>query len=97
MNQTQKLPESFRSLLWSYRFEDIDPSKHRHIILVQAINYGTLSHWRWLTKHYGLGEVRRLLTTTPITAIRPHAKKLAGLIFQISDHEFNHAPRGSHT
>lgn len=97
MKKPEKLPESFRSLLWSDRFEDIHPTEHRQIILVQAINYGTLAHWRWLIGHYGLEEIRRLLVTIPITTIRPHVRKLVGIIFQISEHEFNHAPRGSHT
>jgi hypothetical protein len=42
------VPEIFRPILWSYDFDRIDPVKHRKTLIVQAINYGSLAHWRWL-------------------------------------------------
>jgi hypothetical protein len=92
----QGLPEIFRPLLWSYRFEDIDPQKNQREIIVNAINYGDLVHWRWLLAHYGLTEVKQTLTTIPVTEIRRHVRRLVSLLFGISENEFNHAPRGTH-
>lgn len=37
------LPESFRPFFWSYRFEDLDPQKHKKTVIVQLVNYGTLA------------------------------------------------------
>lgn len=90
------LPEMFRPLLWSYRFEDIDPQTHKREIIVNTVNYGDLDHWRWLIAHYGLPEVKQILTTIPVTEIRRHVRRLVSLLFGISENEFNHAPRGAH-
>ena len=60
-----ELPPLFRPLLWSYDFSNIDADKHRKTIIVHALNYGTLKHWRWIKKHYG--------STTPGTL--KHSRK----------------------
>lgn len=90
------LPESFRPLLWSYVFEEMDPDRYQHEIIVQTINYGDLAHWRWLIDHYGLEAVRRQLMAVPVTEIRQHVRRLVALLFGLSDRDFNHAPRGTH-
>lgn len=90
------LPESFRPLLWSYRFEDVDPQQHSKEIIINTINYGDLFHWRWIVARYGLAEVRSVLTTIPVTEIRYHVRRLASSLLGISEHEFNHTPRGAH-
>lgn len=89
-----RIPDNFKPILWSYDFGRLDPETHRKTIVVQAINYGTLSHWRWLREHYGRYGVRRVLTTVPATAIRPRARRLVALVFGID--QFNRAPRGTH-
>lgn len=88
------LPEIFKSLLWSYRFSGIDPKRQEKTVIVQTINYGDLRHWRWIGDFYGKDEVRRVLTSVPVSELRPGARKLAALIFSIT--AFNHAPRGTH-
>jgi hypothetical protein len=90
------LPEIFRPLLWSYRFEDIDPVAHEQEVMINTINYGDLEHWRWLINRYGVLEVKRVLTTIPVTEIRRHVRRLVSILFGISEHEFNHTPRGAH-
>ena len=89
-----KPPESFRSLLWSYDFNRIDPLTNRKTIIIQAINYGTLAHWRWLKENCGLDGIHEVLTTVPATQMRPPARKLASLIFGVD--RFHYAPRGTH-
>jgi len=88
------LPEIFKPFLWSYRFSAMDPERHKKTIIVQTVNYGDLRHWRWIADCYGKEEVRRVLTRTPASELRPRARKLAALIFSIT--AFNHAPRGVH-
>jgi hypothetical protein len=88
------VPETFRPILWSYDFDRIDPVKHQKTIIIQAVNYGTLADWRWLRKSYGTDGVRQVLGTIPITEIRPRARRLASLMFDIT--RFNYAPRGTH-
>ena len=88
------VPEIFRPILWSYDFERIDPVKHRNTLIIQAINYGTLAHWRWLRASYGRERVRQILASVPATELRPQARRLAALMFDVP--RFNYAPRGTH-
>jgi hypothetical protein len=88
------LPEIFRPILWSYDFEKIDPAKHEKTIVVHAINYGSLLHWRWLLNHYGRARLRQILSTIPATELKPLSRHLASLVFGIE--RFNYAPRGTH-
>ena len=92
--QTAALPETFRPLLWSYDFAHIDPLKHKKTIIVQALNYGTLAHWRWLVKSYGREGVRDVLKHIPVSEIKPRSLRLASLVFGVE--HFNYAPRGTH-
>jgi len=80
--------------MWSYDFDQIDPAEDKTALVVQAINYGTLAHWRWLVKSYGREGVREVLSHIPATALRPRARRLASLVFGIG--RFNYAPRGTH-
>lgn len=89
-----KLPDIFRPILWSYDFNRIDPLKDRRTIVVQAVNYGTLAHWRWLNERYGRDGVRQVLSAVPVTELRPRARRLAALVFGID--QFNYAPRSTH-
>ena len=92
--QNGTLPETFRPLLWSYNFSRIDPLKHKKTIIVQALNYGTLAHWRWLVQSYGREGVRDVLTHVPASEIKPRSLRLASLVFGVE--RFNYAPRGTH-
>jgi hypothetical protein len=92
--QESTLPETFRPLLWSYDFSRIDPLKHKKTIIVQALNYGTLAHWRWLVQSYGREGVRDVLTHIPASEIKPRSLRLASLVFGVE--RFNYAPRGTH-
>jgi hypothetical protein len=92
--QNGTLPETFRPLLWSYDFARIDPLKHKKTIIVQALNYGTLAHWRWLVTSYGREGVRDVLKHIPVSEIKPRSLRLASLVFGVE--HFNYAPRGTH-
>jgi hypothetical protein len=54
-----ELPPLFRQLLWSYDFSHVDADKHRKTIIGQALNYGTVEHWRWIKKHHGSTTMRK--------------------------------------
>jgi hypothetical protein len=92
--QESTLPETFRPILWSYDFSRIDPQRHKKTIIVQALNYGTLAHWRWLVQSYGREGVRDVLTHVPASEIKPRSLRLASLVFGVE--RFNYAPRGTH-
>jgi hypothetical protein len=88
------LPANFRPLFWSYRFADLDPQTDKKTIIVQLINYGTLEHWRWLVWEYGPQEIQRTLESVPDTEIKTRTRKLASLIFSITN--WRHAQRGTY-
>ncbi len=90
--QTDKLPSFFKPILWSYDFNSINLEKNKKAIIINSINYGDLKHWRWIVKHYGKKEVKKILTTIPFTEIRPRVVPLVSLLFSID--EFNYIPRG---
>ena len=86
------LPDFFKPLLWSYDFSVMDANKHQKTIIVNAINYGTLDHWRWLNKFYGQPVIKKILEQIPATEIRSRAWKLVSLMFSVK--KPNYAPRG---
>ncbi len=89
------LPEIFRDVLWSYKVENLDIEKNKKTIIIQALNYGTLDHWRWLEETYGQGEIQNVLQELPKTALRKHVRKLVTLIFNTKEQDFNHALRSA--
>jgi hypothetical protein len=88
-----KLPSSFKPILWSYDFNKCDPNKMKRTIILQALNYGTLSHWNWVREFYGGEEIKNILANTAITEIHPKTRKLIGAIFNYNN--WNYASGGS--
>lgn len=86
------IPSMFRPLLWSYDFDTCDPLKMKKTLIVQALSYGTLAHWRWIRDFYGAEEIRNVLADVPATEIRSKTKPLIEAVFHFSN--WNYAPRG---
>ena len=87
-----KLPLFFKPILWSYSFNSIDTERDKKTIIINAINYGSLKHWRWIIKNYGKRNVKEILMKVPSTEIRSRVIPLVSLLFSIN--KFNYAPRG---
>ena len=77
------VPEAFRTLLWSFRFDAIDPEKSKEDIIVNTINDGTLAHWRWIIERYGKETIRQVLTKRLTTEFHPESLNLAFLVFDL--------------
>ena len=92
--ENARLPDSFRPLFWSYRFEELEQAKDEKTVIIQLINYGTLRHWQWLVRRYGTAEIKRVLQSMPATEIKPRTRVLASLLFSIPT--WRHAYRGAH-
>lgn len=90
--ETTKLPDFFKSLFWSYNFDEIDPAEQKKLVIINSINYGDLKHWRWIKKYYGEKTVREILESVTASELRPQAGHLAELIFGF---QLNYVPRGS--
>jgi hypothetical protein len=89
-----RLPENLRRFFWSYRFEELESGKDEKTVIVQLINYGSLAHWRWLVRQYGIDEIRRVLQSIPATEIKPRTRTLASVLFSIST--WRNAHRSAH-
>lgn len=89
-----KLPDFFKPLAWSYDFSRMDADTHKKTIIVNAINYGNLRHWRWIAEYYGKETIGRILASIPASELRPRVQKLAGILFELP--RFNYAPRSPH-
>ena len=87
------LPQELRPLFWSYKFNDLDMSKDRNLVITQVINYGSLAEWRWMVSAYGKDSVREVLGAVRSGEFKPRALKLASIVFGIKN--FNHASRGA--
>lgn len=87
------IPEYFKPILWSYDIRHMDSMKAKRTIIVHAINYGDIKHWRWLIQYYGKDVVREVLEIIPITSLRHRVRKLAALVFEVK--KFNYAPRSA--
>ena len=86
-----KLPESFRTLLWSYRFSEVDPKKHKRTIIVNTLNYGDLSQWRWLIKAYGRKQLKKIIEFIPASEFRKPITMLLSLLLGV---KFKYVSRG---
>lgn len=93
VKNSSKLPDFFRSLFWSYNFNALDLEKNAKTIIVNTINYGNLTHWRWLKDYYGRTTIAQILKNIPSTELKQRAGRLAEILFEI---KLNYAPRGAH-
>ncbi|MBI2463171.1 MAG: hypothetical protein HYV65_02985 [Candidatus Spechtbacteria bacterium] len=66
--------------------------KDKKTLIVQALSYGTLEHWRWIRNFYGDEEIRKVLANIPATEIKPKTKPLIEAVFHFSN--WNYVPRG---
>lgn len=75
------LPEIFRPILWSYDFDKCDPQKMKDTIIKQTINYGDLSHFKWVRSFYGVNAVMDVINKSFKTEIHEKSLHLARLLF----------------
>src|SRR3989344_8039050 len=78
-----KLPESFKPLLWSYHFSEINPKEHKKTIIVNVLKYGDLDQWRWLVKTYGKKQLKKNIESLPASEFRKPVVTLLSLLLGI--------------
>ena len=91
--ENKKLPDDFKPLFWSQDYSRLDLIQDKKTIIINTINYGEISHWKWIKTFYGEEEIKRILMELPHTELRVRVLPLAQLIFSIPN--FNHAPRST--
>jgi hypothetical protein len=88
------IPQIFKSVLWSYRFGEINAKDNKRTIIINSINYGDLPHWKWLFRHYGKNSLRKTIQNIPFSEFRPGAIKLMGLLLNLN--KLNYASRSNY-
>lgn len=84
-----RLPDSFRSLLWGLKWDELDVEDDKEDIIVNAINEGSLREWRWLVATYGKDAIRHVLENRLASEFHPESRNLAKLFFSVTS--FRHA------
>ncbi len=87
-------PKTFRPLLWSLKWEDIDVNEDKEDIILNTINEGRLDHWRWIIKKYGKETIRRVLKRRLDSEFHPESRNLAKVVFSLS--QFRHARKSAY-
>lgn len=90
----KKLPDFFKPILWSLKWDKLDVDEDKEDIIVAAVNEGTLDHWRWIIATYGKEEIRKILEKRLSSEFHPESRHLAKIIFSVP--EFRHARGGAH-
>lgn len=83
INHPQGLPESFRPILWSLKWEELDINNDKEDIILGAVNEGNLRHWRWIIRIYGREAIRKTLAKRLATEFHPESRNLARVIFDL--------------
>ncbi len=77
------IPESFRPILWSLKWDNLDINKDKNDIILNTVNEGTLAQWRWIVKTYGKETIREILAKRLATEFHPESRNLARVIFDL--------------
>lgn len=78
--EKKNLPEFFRPLFWSFKFEDLDYIEAKKTVVINTINYGSWKHWQWLNETYGSAELKRVVENCYLSEFHPAAIKLFTLL-----------------
>lgn len=81
--KNDKLPEFFRSVLWSYDFSSINPQKSQKTIIVNSVNYGDWRHLEWIFRYYGKNQLKKIIENVAVSEFRERALKLICLFLGI--------------
>ncbi len=81
MSRNIIVPVMFRPLLWSLKWDKVDVLRDKEDIIVNTVNEGTLTHWRWIINTYGKEVIRKVLSSRLSSELHPESLNLATIIF----------------
>lgn len=73
----------FQPLLWFLNWDEVDIKKDKNDIILNAVNDGSLVHWRWITDTYGKAAIRAVLKKRLASEFHPESLNLARVVFRI--------------
>ncbi len=82
-NSSFHIPSDIAKLFWEYDPNNLDPVKHKQLIITRVLNHGNLDDWRWFLSHYGRNEVKKIISeSNPIRPnnLRQESRQLASIL-----------------
>ena len=62
MRREKQLPQSIKTVLWSYNIDTVSLERDKETIITQCLNYGTLEDIKWVLKTYSEQEIRKIVS-----------------------------------
>ena len=88
------LPQMFKPIMWSYRFEECDPMRMKKTVIMQALRYGSMAHWNWIRSFYGDESIKEVLHHIQETEIPSKTRQLVKIVFNFD--QSHYASRSAH-
>ena len=92
--RTRSIPSWFKKFYWWGDDSKVDVERDKRTIIVQLINYGGWSHWKWLVQTYGREKLKKIIQEIPISEFRSSALKLISLLLGVK--RMKYASRGDY-
>lgn len=83
-----ELPQSVKATLWSYDLSQIDPQKHKKLIISQVLNFGSLGAISWLFSNYSAEEIKETAINLPLGSWDKKSLSLWLLYFKLDKSQF---------
>ncbi|HEY4509923.1 MAG TPA: hypothetical protein VJC15_02985 [Candidatus Paceibacterota bacterium] len=82
------IPKWFRKFYWWGDASKVDLERDTKTIIVQLINHGAWSHWKWLVQTYGKEKLKNIIREIPTSEFRSSALKLISLLLGIEQMKY---------
>ena len=92
--RVRNVPKWFQKFYWWGNTSDMDLERDKKTVVVQLINNGSWSQWKWLTRTYGKEALKKTIQETPASEFRSGALKLISLLLGIN--RMNYASRSDY-
>lgn len=83
-----QLPQSVKATLWSYDLTQIDPEKHKKLIISQVLNFGSLDAISWLFGNYSSDDIKEVTINIPLGSWDKKSLNLWVLYFDLDKSQF---------
>ncbi len=84
------IPESLRPLLWGLKWDELDIEEDKSDIIINVVNGGQISDWKWLMSTYGNAAIKGVLEKRLATELYPESRNLAKIFFGVNS--YLHSP-----
>ena len=91
---SRNVPGWFQKFYWWGDVSKIDLENDKRTVIVQLINHGAWSQWKWLVQKYGIEQLKKIIREIPASEFRLSALRLISLLLGIK--RMKYASRGDY-